>query len=632
MRRTYSILLVGALLAYVLSFWMAKEVFHRAPITTDEQSYLFQAHLLAEGKIKRPAPIYIEAFRYPMIILDEHAGWLSRYPPGHSLWLVPGVWAGSPYIMIALAAALGLALTALAAIRIGGSLPVVLVGFLLSPFFLFTYGTMLSHTSGLVATAGMLLGYILWQQTGRRGWALLAGLMWSWLFLNRTYSALLVALPFAVDALWQLGRRRDKETFWGTAFFAGSAFVGVVAILAYNYAAVGHPFHMTYLHYDPTDQLGFGLRHHWTTFPAPEPVDHSFAKGLSDLQGNLLMLDRWMWGVPGGLAVWLGLTIIGWSKRWSLLLVASVVSVCIGYVFFWYPGWNETGPNYYFEVFPAMVLSASLGVRVLGKRMRSLPRAVPVAMAAVGILLWSSIAVPFAVRQGSAFRADLALRAQLFELFRTAPPKTIIFVRRDDVERAWKNHDLVFNRRGLEDDVIVARWMDTANKSMMKYFDDYTPVALRKRGGEFHLIPMPEEEPIDISPAIGNLHRYTGTNILDTDEDGHERLVRIAREGEHGAEMLVFGRYYFIFPGRFAVEFEVKSQPGPAGGDVMRLEVAADRGRYVIAEQTIGLEEEWRTVRIEFESDAFVTAEPRVWYLGTGTAQIASVRLMEIVD
>ncbi len=48
--------------------------------------------------------------QHRMIIQDADVGWLSRYPPLHSLWLVPGVAVANSYLMIALTAGLSLLL------------------------------------------------------------------------------------------------------------------------------------------------------------------------------------------------------------------------------------------------------------------------------------------------------------------------------------------------------------------------------------------------------------------------------------------------------------------------------------------------------------------------------------------
>ncbi|MBU4274121.1 MAG: hypothetical protein KKA28_20005, partial [Planctomycetes bacterium] len=87
--------LLVAVAAYILGHWF----FFDLPFTTDENSYVFQAHNFLEGCVARRVPPVPWAFYHPMIICDEQVGWLSRYPPAHSLWLAPGVLLGNARLM-----------------------------------------------------------------------------------------------------------------------------------------------------------------------------------------------------------------------------------------------------------------------------------------------------------------------------------------------------------------------------------------------------------------------------------------------------------------------------------------------------------------------------------------------------
>ncbi len=256
-RRAYAYRLALAAAAFALAWLSSSRIYLGVPTGADEHSYLFQAHHFAEGRIAHPEPPLPAYFRQHMIISDPEAGWLSRYPPGHPLWLVPGVWMDSPYGMIALSAAAGLWFTCAAAGQAG--LSPVLAGLLLlcSPFFVLMYGTQLSHTSGLMAVAAMLYGYLAWWRSGRWGYAALAGLAWSFFFLNRTYTALLIAFPFGLHACWVWLRDRRAPIFGGVLAFAGCAAVGLAGYLLYNKLAVGDPFTATYLFYEPSEGLVF---------------------------------------------------------------------------------------------------------------------------------------------------------------------------------------------------------------------------------------------------------------------------------------------------------------------------------------------------------------------------------------
>jgi len=627
--RTSMFILVSAMAATLLSWGFASRVFHYAPITTDEQSYNLQAHLFAQGRLKYETPPMLQAFRSPMVILDDKVGWFSRYPPAHSFWLMPGVWFGSLYLMVALAAGLGVAFAALTARRLNLPAGLVGLGFLMSPFFLFTYGTLMSHTSGMMTSALMLFAYVLWKQDRKNVWAILAGLAWAFLFLNRTYTALLMAIPFALDSLWYLWRNRTRDGLIGVVCFAGAACTGIAVVFIYNYLQVGHPLRMTYLYYDPSDKLGFGMRHNWPhVFPAPKPVEHTWTKGLHDVWNNLRLLDQWLFGFKGGLWVWGGLVVAGWRRAWSPLLLASVVLVWIGYILFWYPGWNETGPNYYVETLPAMFLLAAFGIQRVGTWLSRWPR-VRMSVAGIGLALWVFFFSGFVSHHSRAFSDQLAICGHVMALLDEEQDPSLVFIRREDIQAIWPNHDLVFNKRGLAGPAIVARWLPASNAALMRYFANHTPKILQRVDAHtFSLVPLGMDIHLDFDMAISSLFRETGTNEMD-DSVEPARLMRVAREADHTPGLLIHGRHYGVYPGRFRVDFLVRS-PG-SGTAPVTFEVTAENAQRVLVSDEVALSPDWHTVSLAWDSSEFLYVEPRVKYHGQGNVAIASVRIYDAV-
>lgn len=628
MRFSWGVVGVFAVAAFALSLWMSANVFHRAPLTSDELSYLFQAHLFSEGKLKREAPPFREAFLFPMIVQNEEAGWFSRYPPGHTAWLTPGIWIGDPYLMIALAAALGVLITAQAGARLGLP-PSLLAGMLLiSPFYVFTHGTLLSHTSGYLATALMALAYIAWRQNGAWWWAVAAGLAWGWIFHNRTYTALLIAVPFAVHSLILLACARDRKTLVGTVAFAGCAMLGIITLLGYNYLMVGEPFTMTYLYYDPSEGLGFGRRHYIRVLlHNPIPIDHTFAKGLLDLWTNVRLLDRWLWGFCGSAIVWGVLAMIGWNRRWSPLFLAAAIMVPLGYVFFWYSGWNKTGPNYYVEVLPFIVITAGFGVHRIGNL---LPRR-PIVRWSASLLLLIFVLFLSSDHRASETRTLREITGRLgqyLEFVRNIPSGKLVILDEQQVGALWAG-SLNFNPRGLDGPTIVTRSLGAMDLSVMRYFSEYEPYYLRSGQDGFRLDPIDSEASLDMDIHLPYVRRHTGTNIAHPDDE--TRLIRIARSDEHGAGLLLFGRYYPIYPGKFTVEYEVdiESREPHAGQPVARFDVLASGVNIILAEQEIEQASADEPIVLQFQMDGFGRVEPRIHYLGIGDIFVYRVTLRE---
>ncbi|MBU4286327.1 MAG: hypothetical protein KKD76_05400, partial [Verrucomicrobia bacterium] len=129
MKTSTFIRLATALLAMVAAYILGHWFFFDLPFTTDENSYVFQAHNFLEGHVARRMPPVPWAFFHPMIICDEQVGWLSRYPPAHSLWLAPGVLIGNARLMSALAAGLSVWLITGCALLL--NIPALLISLLL---------------------------------------------------------------------------------------------------------------------------------------------------------------------------------------------------------------------------------------------------------------------------------------------------------------------------------------------------------------------------------------------------------------------------------------------------------------------------------------------------------------------
>ena len=602
-----------ALIAFGISYSVAEYVFQRAALNADEHSYLFQAYNFIDGKIARPFPPNFTAFRHKMIIVSAEAGWLSRYPFGHPLFLVPGLLIGNPYLWVALAAGLSLLLIMRAGTWLGSRTTGFVAGIILliSPFFYFYHGTLLSHSSGLLATSMMLWAYIRWRKTDDWRFAVLAGLAWGFFLNNRTYTALLIAVPFAIDALWTLYRKWSIDRLKGTACFAGASLSGLLALLIYNRLSVGDFGTMTYLFYNPTENLGFGPRIYGR-------VDHTLARGLGNVWENVQLLNVWLFGFWGSGLLWLGLAFIGWTKEWTRLCLLAVLMVVLGYTYFWYVGPRDAGPSYYFELLPFIAVSGALGVHRIIRRFSVWP-----VLAAMMIMLVFGLRL--SLEKGQELQAFNEPRRAVMDALAGAPQNSLVFIDPAQHEAAFAvGNDMIFNPRGLDSDPVVAHWMPMTHRSMVRYFSDRTPFKLTRKDGQPHLVPAPAPaEPTTVNFQIGPLGMHTGANDIDPDRGIRTRVA----DGEHhDAGLIIFGRYSFIHPGEYAMIFELQSsEPG-----ALRIDVAADFARSLLTEQSVGQYDEWTEVIVPFTAEEFLLAEPRVWFEGSGRVAFSSVRLQEL--
>ena len=130
-------------------------------VTTDENSYLFQAHVFSHARLWAPLPPEgrLLDFDFSMINFTDDR-WFSRYFFGHPLALVPGVVAGYP-LLIPLVMGLASVLLIRALGRrcyTDGTANAAMLLLRLSPFFLAMHATLLSHTTCMLALLSLHAG------------------------------------------------------------------------------------------------------------------------------------------------------------------------------------------------------------------------------------------------------------------------------------------------------------------------------------------------------------------------------------------------------------------------------------------------------------------------------------------
>lgn len=611
------VFLMGAA-AFISALLVADHIFLRTPHNADEFSYLFQAHNFAEGIIARPFPPNHYAFYNSMIIVDSNVGWLSRYPFGHPLFLLAGLALGDPYLAPALAAGLSVIALCWTGYLIGGYPAGIAAGLalLISPFRIIYGGTLLSHTSGLLKVSVMLLAYAQWRLKNRPVFAVLAGLAWAWFVNNRTYTAGLIALPFALDAILLAWNERTPRRLVGAGCFALSSAAGIGLLLIYNRLAVGDFMTMTYLFYNRTDALGFGLRRYGV-------INHTLRRGVEIFLKDISLLNVWLWGFPGSLIVWAGLLLFGWTRHWSRLCLGASLCVCLGYILFCYPGLQEAGPAYYYETLPFLALGSAFGITRLWKRFGwklCLPGV------AVALLFGTRLIL----RTGAGIRVRNLPRHRILEAIKEAPAGSLIYIDPADNPGAHiHGYRMIFNPRGLDGETLVALWIPEAFRGMSRYFADYSPYKLvTDDRGDCRLVPLAEDNaPLVEEHEVVRTHFRTGSNEDWTDRG--RGVVRAAREGVHGPGPILFGRRTFVAPGRYAIECELLAED-PDGRRVGLLDVAADTGRIKLGGIDVKGNGEWKTVRLEFEVTDFRMIEPRAWYSGHGNLFISALRLREL--
>lgn len=611
--------IILALLAGIVPFVIGRFVFLNSPFTTDENSYLFQARIFLEGALARPLPPLPHLFDHEMIILSERIGWLSRYSPGHPLWLMPGVALGVPRLMSSIAAALSMWWLTGVALRL--RLAVFLVGFLalLSPWFLFMQGTLLSHTSGLAMTCLMIWGVVSWITSGRVRYAAWAGAGWGWLYLIRPYTGLLLALPFGLAALAHLFVKRDKKALIGCAWFAGLAAVGGLLFLLYNAWTTGDPFLPTYLFYDPCDTLGFGLRR--SIGPA---IYHTWQLGVAQLFKSLYLLNHWLWGFPGSLALAGGLLLIGWRRMWTPLWLAGTLVVWLGYIMFYANTVDNIGPYYYYETLPMLVLGSALGVDRLWRWGACWPQT-RILFAVLAVIAAMGISIAFMRVEGRKLKAHRQYEARVQATLRQAPEHSLVILNQIWFDRSGMK--TVFNARGTNSNPIIVRYALGCERQLAEAFPSHRLLMLCG-GAEDRLQQVDWANLPKLYFRAVDMGGFTGQN---ENEPSSGQPVRVAREPRDGSHWMASRSMIKLGPGRYNFYFDIAMTACRSNAPVT-LDVVRSWDDGVLGKSTVWGTRPRGTTVVQITVSRLTEVEPRVHFGGSGDVRAYGIECVSQLE
>gem|GEM_PF-3834600 len=138
--------------------------------------------------------------------------------------------------------------------------------------------------------------------------------------------------------------------------------------------------------------------------------------------------------------------------------------------------------------------------------------------------------------------------------------------------------------------------------------------------------PLAKRHPWTIPLDVEKFHAFTGDIVGDVAQG--DLLFRQAQEGRHDAGMMAFGRHRYVFPGSFAVTFDLVLQ-SEKDAFIASLDIAMDEGRHILASLDTAAKQGSGRVSLEFESEGFWVVEPRVYYHGIGSIDLHGVVIQE---
>jgi len=377
-------LIATALVGLVLFATFSTTLFERIPRVWDTAGYLFQAQVLASGRMAAPAPPSPEHFwLYPLVVWQGK--WFAIYPLGHSSLLALGVLAGVPWLVCPLIGAICLLLTGLFVGQALGKRTETLAGllFLLSPFVIFMSSSFQGHNSNLLGTLVFLYFYARSHNHEGMHNPVLAGLGLGFSFFVRTLSAAALALPFVVFELWRLlrdrGEARKAVITRGVLIYVGFA-PFIAATLIQNAAHTGSPWLMAYRIKFPTQTVGLKADGMVEPGRHGEDFSHTPQNAVRNFRSRGLLLASDLYGWPY-LSLLPALAALALRRKqllrpgerdrsdprkppWLLLAAGVVLTYFGAYSLFWNPGYGF-GARYYYGMVPALVLLTVAGFRFL---------------------------------------------------------------------------------------------------------------------------------------------------------------------------------------------------------------------------------------------------------------------------
>jgi hypothetical protein len=339
---------IGATLAAAVGFGLLGQ----HAISEDEKTYLFQAHLLLQGRLSAPVPPGSLAFWQPFIVLPP-GHWSGQYGWAQPAALAPGLLVGVPHLIPPLEVAVTVYFTGKLAAEYtqdarAGILAALLAA--MSPILVLTAGTLHNANLAAACAAVSLWGLARLSRGPDRGASIALGVATAVGLQNRPLDQLAITLGGGLLLLVQY--RRDLRSLMRALGPGLLASLPVIALLPIsNHFAYGHWWTTGYAMFNGTHRwktLGFGL--------GPGAELHSIHVAAAKSIAVLVRMAFYSTGCPVGLAL-VALPAFGLLGRRGRA-VAPLVPVAVysvAYFFYAASSIDPTGPVYYLALTPLLL-------------------------------------------------------------------------------------------------------------------------------------------------------------------------------------------------------------------------------------------------------------------------------------
>ena len=437
---------VGALTASATLFVWAS--LRRSAVIHDESAYLLQAQLFARLRWTSPAPPLPDFFQQLYVNLAPAIS--SKYPPGTSLLLAPGMLIGLPGLPVILTNAVtGALVFAVARRAIGGTAAALAWALWITSYPVLYYHAMyVSEVPSSLAWIAAWWGLLRWRDNGRPSGLIVSAAAVALCAITRPLTAVALVLSLACVLLALFARGAAPTMRQRARVVAPFVLAGVLAVAfltMWNWRSTGDPrlspltlYTRTWV---PFDKLGFGAT--LAQQPSPRlPYDqrvtsygfyqehriHTVPKLplITLVRARTVAHDMW-YDWRGGLAVLAVLGLVGAPVIVWIGLGALVVQLLCYLLYAHSWSWSL----YYIEAQPLLAAITALGIaRLCTWRASRSSGERAEALAAAALLLVMLVPAAITARQ---VRAQIAADHEYYDSFSRMLPRVaggaIVFVR-----------------------------------------------------------------------------------------------------------------------------------------------------------------------------------------------------------
>lgn len=486
----------------------------------DERAYVVQARLLAHFSWTAPTPPVPLAWLMPHVFIEPAI--FAKYPPGHALLLVPGLWLGLPGLMPVLFAALAGSLVFLLARRLAGPWIAVITWAIwsLAPETVGWHASYFSESTTTLLWLAALWLLLEWR-AAESSFSLVAFVACvAWIGITRPVTAIALGAPLAIAVLWTAWSRRRLRG-WLAASGAGLLVMSIVPY--WSVQTSGQAWPLPYSDYSrqffPWDMPGFVRDSSPPLRALPQDFEHLAVATKGNYEGHVAarmprnFVERTVRVMQGGLGpvaapAWLLVPIgLAVSGTVGLFGAASLVALMAAYLVMPHTlAWTI----YYLEVMPLVAFFGVVGGQALLWRVARSAEARRWSLITPRRLQWFGVVTVIGtVLQTASFLPELRaqkrhrsarqLLAQLM-IRELDDPRAVIFVHRDT---GLTPHVTLWDILGPPESTPtwVVRSLDAAsNARLLSAAGDRRPYALDERTMTLSPLQPPTESSAAAEP------------------------------------------------------------------------------------------------------------------------------------